>query len=166
MQPIVRVPRITGTQSHKVGQTWDYEGYLILIIALVSIYLNPYDDIANRSSEGVSQACTDNSSAHKVQERPHAQGVILNEPCHYGVDLGVIVQESHASHSTDSYPDYVLNPVPLIKGARIQKGSLCLTFYALGSHPGIPLAGSPLFEGPRLFSLVPSPLFSLNVSLF
>ena len=30
-----------GDPSHKVGQIWDYEGYLILIIALDSIYLNP-----------------------------------------------------------------------------------------------------------------------------
>ena len=52
--------------SCKVGHIWDYEGYLILIITLDSIYLNPYDDIANSSSEGVPQACTDDSSSHKV----------------------------------------------------------------------------------------------------
>ena len=60
-----------GSQDHgdlscEVGQIWDYESYLILIIALDSIYLNPYDDIANRSSEGVFQACTGDSSNHKV----------------------------------------------------------------------------------------------------
>ena len=52
--------------SHKAGQIWDYKGYLIPIIALDSIYLNLYDDVANRSSEGVSQACADDSSAHEV----------------------------------------------------------------------------------------------------
>ena len=55
-----------GDPSCKVGQIWDYEGYLILLIALDSIYLNLYDDVANRLSEGVSQACTDNSSAREV----------------------------------------------------------------------------------------------------
>ena len=59
--------------SHKVGQIQDYEGYLILIIALDSISLNPYDDIANRLSEGVSQACADDSSAYKVWERSDIQ---------------------------------------------------------------------------------------------
>ena len=54
--------------NHKVGQIWDYEGYLILIIALDSIYLNLYYDVANRPSEGVSQACPDDSSAYKVWE--------------------------------------------------------------------------------------------------
>ena len=117
--------------SHKVGQIWDYEGYLILIIGLDSIYLNPYDDVANRSSEGVSQACADDSSTHNLWKRPHFQGVILNEPWCDGVDLGAIVQENHASLSIDSYPCYVLNPVPLIKGVGIQEGSLCLTFYTL-----------------------------------
>ena len=52
--------------SHKVGQIQDYVDYLILIIALDTIYLNMYVDIANRLSEGVSQACADDSSAHKV----------------------------------------------------------------------------------------------------
>ena len=80
-----------GDPSCKVGQIQDYEGYLILIIALDFMYLNPYEDIANRSSESVSQAYADDASAHKVQERPHIQGVILNEPWHNGVDLGVIV---------------------------------------------------------------------------
>ena len=46
-----------GDLSCEVGQVWDNEGYLILIIALDSIYLNLYDDIANGLSEGVSQAC-------------------------------------------------------------------------------------------------------------
>ena len=55
-----------GDPSHEVGQIWDYKGCLILTIALDSIYLNPHDDVANRSSEGVSQAYTDDSSAYKV----------------------------------------------------------------------------------------------------
>ena len=55
-----------GEPSYKGGQVQDNEGYLILIIALNSIYLNPYDDIAYGSNEGVSQACTDDLSTYKV----------------------------------------------------------------------------------------------------
>ena len=125
-----------GSQDHgdlscEVGQIWDYEGYLILSIALYSIYLNPYDDIANRSSEGVSQACVDDSSAYEVWERPDIQRVIFNEPWCNGVDLGAIVQESHASLPTGSYFGYVLDPIPSVKGIGIQEGSLHLAFYAL-----------------------------------
>ena len=36
-----------GDPSHKVGQVWDNESYVILILALDSIYLNLYDDVAN-----------------------------------------------------------------------------------------------------------------------
>ena len=65
----------------------------MLIIALESIYLNPYDDVTNRSSESVSKDCADDSSAHEVQERLHIQEVNLNKPWHNGVDFGAIVQE-------------------------------------------------------------------------
>ena len=108
-----------GDPSCEVGQIQDYKGYLILTTALDSIYLNPYDDIANKLSEGVSQACTDDSSAHEVGERHDIQRVISNEPWHKGVDLGAIVQESHVSLPIDSYPGHILNPVSSVKGARI-----------------------------------------------
>ena len=142
-----------GDQICEVGQIWDYEGYSILIIALDSIYLNPYDDIANRPSEGVSLACPDDSSAHKVWEKPHVQGVILNEPWHNGVDLGTIVQESHASLSIDSYPGYVLNAVLLIKGIRFKK-RVCVL------HLGCPILGHLCLRGlgPLLWC---HPLFSV-----
>ena len=159
-------PQDQGDLSHEAGQIWDYEGYLILIIAMDSIYLNPYDNIANRSSEGVSQACTDDSSAYEVQERPNVQRVMFNETWCNGVDLGAIVQEGHASLSIDSYLCYVFDPIPSIKGVWIQEGSLCLIFMSWVSYPGAPLVVSPLFEGLRLPSLVPSPLFGLNVKLF
>ena len=134
---------------------------MILIIALDSIYLNPYDVIANRLSEGVSQACADDSSAHEVWERPHVQGVILNKPWHNGVDLGTIVQDSHASFSIDSYPGYVLNPIPSIKGIGIHEGSLCLAFYALavpswGTFSGVTFvwgAQTPFFGAVHSLSL-------------
>ena len=132
-----------GDPSHEVGQIQDYEGYLVFIIALDSIYLNPYDDVANSLSEDVSHACTDDSSAHKVQERPSVQGVIFNETWHNGVDLGTIVQEGHASLSVDSYLGYILDSIPLIKGAGIQEGSLCLTFYTLSVLSWGTFVGSP-----------------------
>ena len=126
-----------GSQDHRypsqeAAQIQDYEGYLILIIALDSIYLNPYDDVTNRSSEGLSQASADDSSVHEVWKRPHMQGVILNKSWHNGVDMDTIVQESHAYLSVDSYPGYVLNPIPFIKGARIQEGSLVFCILSLG----------------------------------
>ena len=55
-----------GDLSHEGGQVQDNKGYLILIVALDSIYLNPYDDIANGSNQDVSQACTDDSSAYEI----------------------------------------------------------------------------------------------------
>ena len=55
-----------GDPSHKIGQVWDYKGYLVLIIALDSVYLNPYDDIANWSSEGISQSYTGDLTAYEV----------------------------------------------------------------------------------------------------
>ena len=64
--------------------------------------------------------------------RPDVQGVIFNETWHNGVDFGLIVQEGHASLSIDSYPGYVLDHVPSIKGVGIQEGSLGLMFYTSG----------------------------------
>ena len=62
-----------GDPSCEVWQIWDYKGYLILIIALGSIYSNPFDDVANRSSEGVFQACTDDSFSYEVNGAWHPQ---------------------------------------------------------------------------------------------
>ena len=126
-----------GSQDHRdlsceVGEIQDYEGYPILIIALDSIYLNLYDNIVNMSSDGVSQACADDSSAYKVWEGPNIQRMMFKEPWHNGVDLSTIVQESHGAPITDSYSGYILNAVPSGKGVGIQEGSLCLAFYTLG----------------------------------
>ena len=126
-----------GSQNHgdlncKVGQVWDYKGYLILIIALDSIYLSPYDDVANRLSESVSQACADDSSTYEVWERPDMQRVRFNKLWHDSVELCTIVQESHAALPIGSYSGYVLNPIPSVKGIGIQEGSLGLASYAWG----------------------------------
>ena len=55
----------------------------------------------------------------------------FNVPWHNGVNMCAIVQESHAALSINSYPGYILNPVPLVKGIRIQKGSPYLALYTL-----------------------------------
>ena len=117
-----------GDPSSKVGQIQDYQGYLILIIALDFIYLNLDDNRAIRLSECVSRAFADDSSAYEVWERPDMQRIIVDEPWHNSVDLSAIVQ---AAFSIDSYSGYVLDPIPSVKGVGIQERSLCLAFYTL-----------------------------------
>ena len=63
---IVGVPRIMGGLSCQVGPIQDYKFFLILIIALDSIYLNMYNDIANWSCEVISQTFVGDSSAYEV----------------------------------------------------------------------------------------------------
>ena len=43
---IVGVPNITGILATKFDKIWDYQGYLIFIIALDSIHLNLNDNTA------------------------------------------------------------------------------------------------------------------------
>ena len=61
--------------------------------------------------------------------------MIFNEPWHNGVYLHAIVQESHTALPINPYPGYIFHPIPSFKGIRIQEGSLCMTFYALGVPP-------------------------------
>ena len=92
----------------------------------------------------------------------------------FSMDPGIMVliwaplsKRSHASLPIDSYPGHVFDPVQSVKGVRIQEGSLCLVFYALGVPSWDTFSRvMPLFEGLGLPSLVPSPLFSLNGNLF
>ena len=49
---------------HEVGQIWDDQGYLILIIAPDSVYLNPYDDVAHRMGKHIPEAYIGDTSAH------------------------------------------------------------------------------------------------------
>ena len=121
--------------SHKIGQVWDHEGYQIFIVALDSICLNPYDDVAKGLSGGIFQTCTDYSSAYKVWERPDIQRVSSDEPQHDGVDLCTIVQDSHTFLPIVPYSGYILYPIPLGKGIGIQEGSLDLAFYTWGFLP-------------------------------
>ena len=58
--------------------------------------------------------------------------MVFHIPWHNGVNLHAIVQEGHAALLINSYPGYIFNLVPLVKGVRIQEESLCSVFYALG----------------------------------
>ena len=58
--------------------------------------------------------------------------MVFHLPWCNGVNVHAIVQESHAAVPINSYPGYIFNPVPSVKGVMIQEGSLCLAFYALG----------------------------------
>ena len=53
-----------GTNAAKFDQIWDHQGYLILIIALDSIHLNPYDNIAYRSGKCIPHAYTGDSPTY------------------------------------------------------------------------------------------------------
>ena len=59
---MVVVPRMTGIPAAKLDKSGIYQGYLVFIISLHSIYLNPNDNIAQRSSVGVTQPHTSNFS--------------------------------------------------------------------------------------------------------
>ena len=59
-----------------------------------------------------------------------------------------------------------LIPYHWLKGLGFKEGVCVWHFIHWVSHPGALLAASPLFEGLMLPSLVPSPLFSFNLSLF
>ena len=63
---IVGVPKIMGTCAAKfeVWQIWDCQSYLILIIALDSIHLNPYDNVAYQLGKCITQTHTGNPSAY------------------------------------------------------------------------------------------------------
>ena len=55
-----------GVLSLELGQVWDYKGYLILIIGLDSVYLNPYDDVADWSGDCISKDYTGNLTTYEV----------------------------------------------------------------------------------------------------
>ena len=58
--------------------------------------------------------------------------MVFNELWHNGVNLCTIVQESHADLPIHPYPGYVFNPIPSVKGIRIQEGSLLFGILCLG----------------------------------
>ena len=50
---------------------------------------------------------------------------------HDGIYLHAIIKESHTTLSVDL--GYILDPVPMLKGVRIQEESLSVLSYALGA---------------------------------
>ena len=53
IQLMVGVPRVTGTLDPKAVEYRDDKGYLIFVIALQPLYLNPDDDIAQGSGKTI-----------------------------------------------------------------------------------------------------------------
>ena len=92
--------------------------------------------------------------------------MIFNEPWHNGVNLCAIIQKSHTALPIYPYPGYIFNPIPSAKGIRIQEGSLCLASYTLGTLSWSTFGVAAFPQGVQVPSLVPSPLFILNVTLF
>ena len=149
--------------SCKFGQVQDNEGYLILITILDSIYLNPYDDIANGSSESVSQAYTDNTSTYEVWERPNIHRVSLMN-CGMMLLTCVPFSKRAIQLSPLTLAKFSI-PYHWVKGLGFKKGVWVWHFMSEVSHPGTPSAWSPFLEGLGLPSLVPSPPSSLKVGL-
>ena len=56
---------------------------------------------------------------------------------HNGIYLHAIIKEGHRALSTDLHLGYILDPMPLLEGIRIQEGSLCASLYALGAPSGV-----------------------------
>ena len=149
--------------SHEAGQVQGYEGYLILIIALDYIYLNLYDDIANRSSQGVSQVCT--PCPPRSERGPISREWFSMSP---GIMVLILAPLSkRAMHLSPLISTLATFSVPYhwLKGLGFKK-AVCVWHFTPGvSHPWTPSAWSPFLEGLRLPSLVLSPLSGLETSL-
>ena len=50
-----------------------------------------------------------------------------------GIYLHAIIKEGHTALSIDPHLGYILNPIPLLEGIRIQEGSLYALFYTFGT---------------------------------
>ena len=55
---------------------------------------------------------------------------------HDGIYLCTIIKEGHTALFIDSNLGYILDPMPLLEGIRIQEGSLFALLYALGAPSG------------------------------
>ena len=55
---------------------------------------------------------------------------------HNGIYLYTITKEGHTALSIDLHLGYILEPMPLLEGVRIQEGSLCTLLYTLGTPSG------------------------------
>ena len=52
---------------------------------------------------------------------------------HNGIYLHAIIKEGHTALSIDLHLGYILDPMPLLEGVRIQEGSLHVSPYTLGT---------------------------------
>ena len=105
---------------------------MIFVIALDSVYLNPYYDVDLRLGQCITQAYTGDLSSHGVCQGPYIKGVLLHETQGNNVHLCTIIKEGHTAFTIDPYLHYIFYPIPLEKGVGIQEWSLLLMFYALG----------------------------------
>ena len=55
---------------------------------------------------------------------------------HNGIYLHAVSKEGHTALSIDLHLGYILNPMLLLEGVRIQEGSLCTLLYVLGAPSG------------------------------
>ena len=55
---------------------------------------------------------------------------------HNGIYLLTIIKKGHTALSIDLHLGYILDPMPLLEGVRIQEGSLCTLLYTLGTPAG------------------------------
>ena len=108
------------------------------------------------------QTYAGNSSADQVGNWSHLQWVTLHITGHDGIYFCTIIEESHTCLPIDLQLGYILDPITMLKGIRIQEGSAL--FYALGASSWGVWVWSLSTEGPRLPSLAPSPR-SLTVYL-
>ena len=84
MQLMVGVPKLIGILSAKLDKSRITRGYLVFIIALDSIYLNPDNNVAQRLSVGITQTHAGNFCTYEVSNWPHSNEWLLTY-------LGVIV---------------------------------------------------------------------------
>ena len=144
--------------SHEVGQIWDYEGYLILIIALDSIYLNPYDDVANRLGKVFPRPVQTTHLPMRSERGPMSREWFSMKP---GIMVLIWVLLSkramHLSQLTLTLATFSI-PYHQLKGLGFKKGVLCLTFYALGVLSWGTFGGVALVWGAQtpFFGAIPS----------
>ena len=56
-----------------------------------------------------------------------------------GIYLHAIIEDSHTALSIDPHLGYILKPIPMLEGIRIQEGSLSASSYTLGAFSWVVL---------------------------
>ena len=163
MWPIVGVSQDHRDPSHKVGQIWDYMGYLILTIALDSIYLNPDDDIAiGQVSVFLRPKQATHLSTWSERGPTSRESLSMNPGKMVLIWAPLSKGAMQLSPLTLTLATFSI-PYHWLKGSGFKKG-VCVWHFMLGC-PGTPLPWLPFLEGLRLPSLVPSPVFGLKAYL-